>query len=378
LYDSDKLVLAFFPFLCYNRQNGGKNGKYALSKTRAVRARRKQTMKKCVAVLLAVGMAAALCACGTDAGSPSAPAESSQTISEEVSEEVREETSSPAADTNARVPVPADAVTDTNLSYTNPGKMGDNDGPAVCVYAKPGYFRASLDIAVSDIRMQTLRADGRFVNAYIFLGVDILDAGGSWLNCFDAGLVRSGRNGAWHLFYNVYATPEGESAWYESGVKLSADSDYRLVLDTSKEDEKAILSVYEIGSERLIDSVSFSAADMLCDGSNTAYYQNFALDFPDDLKVGADGKPGVSYDAADWPASVLYSSDEGLYMQNINVTDARLYGPDGETVWNEDVNETLGLWPDKTVSDIDYVCTRVVHDTPYSRFRIDLDMNRAE
>ncbi|MGM9611587.1 MAG: hypothetical protein ACI3ZE_08165 [Candidatus Woodwardiibium sp.] len=335
-------------------------------------------MKKCVAVLLAVGMAAALCACGTDAGSPSAPAESSQTISEEVSEEVREETSSPAADTNARVPVPADAVTDTNLSYTNPGKMGDNDGPAVCVYAKPGYFRASLDIAVSDIRMQTLRADGRFVNAYIFLGVDILDAGGSWLNCFDAGLVRSGRNGAWHLFYNVYATPEGESAWYESGVKLSADSDYRLVLDTSKEDEKAILSVYEIGSERLIDSVSFSAADMLCDGSNTAYYQNFALDFPDDLKVGADGKPGVSYDAADWPASVLYSSDEGLYMQNINVTDARLYGPDGETVWNEDVNETLGLWPDKTVSDIDYVCTRVVHDTPYSRFRIDLDMNRAE
>lgn len=144
-------------------------------------------MKKCVAVLLAVGMAAALCACGRDAGSPSAPAESSQTISEEVSEEVREETSSPAADTNARVPVPADAVTDTNLSYTNPGKMGDNDGPAVCVYAKPGYFRASLDIAVSDIRMQTLRADGRFVNAYIFLGVDILDAGGSWINCFDAG-----------------------------------------------------------------------------------------------------------------------------------------------------------------------------------------------
>lgn len=45
-------------------------------------------------------------------------------------------------------------------------------------------------------------------------------------------------------------------------------------------------------------------------------------------------------------------------MQNINVTDARLCGPDGETVWNEDVNETLGLWPDKTVSDIDYVCTR--------------------
>lgn len=104
LGDADKLVLAFFPFLCYNRQNGGKNGKYDLSKARAVGARRKQTMKKCVAVLLAVGMAAALCACGRDAGSPSAPAESSQTISEEVSEEVREETSSPAADTNARVP----------------------------------------------------------------------------------------------------------------------------------------------------------------------------------------------------------------------------------------------------------------------------------
>lgn len=104
LVDSDKLALAFLPFSCYNGQTGGKNGKYALSKTRAVGARRKQTMKKCVAVLLAVGMAAALCAWRRDAGSPSAPAESSQTISEEVSEEVREETSSPAADTNARVP----------------------------------------------------------------------------------------------------------------------------------------------------------------------------------------------------------------------------------------------------------------------------------
>lgn len=193
-------------------------------------------------------------------------------------------------------------MTDTNLSYTNPGKMGDNDGPAVCVYAKPGYFRASLDIAVTISECRPCaRTAGLSTRTFSSASIFWMRAPpGSTAST--QGLVRSGRNGAWHLFYNVYATPEGKSAWYESSVKLSADSDYRLVLDTSKEDEKAILSVYEIGSERLIDSVSFSAADMLCDGSNTAYYQNFALDFPDDLKVGADGKPGVSYDAADWPA----------------------------------------------------------------------------
>ena len=44
LVDSDKLALVFLPFSCYNGQTGGKNGKYALSKTRAVGARRKQTM----------------------------------------------------------------------------------------------------------------------------------------------------------------------------------------------------------------------------------------------------------------------------------------------------------------------------------------------
>ena len=336
---------------------------------KACRTRFKRIAKQTAGFLLCTGFAVWLCACSADV-ELTTPEENSRMHSEpEVSE--MENSRDP------RVPLPSDAEMYTNLTYANPGKMGDNDGPAVCVYAKPGFFRASLDAAVSGIQMQTLRADGRFVNAYIFLGVDITDPeGGYWVNCFDAGLVRSGGTGAWHLFYNVYETADGGSAWYESTVKLADDHDYRPLLDTSGADGKAVLTVIDTTTGAEADRVSFTAAKLLCDGSNTAYYQNFALDFPDDLKIGADGNPGAVYDAADWPASILYSSDEGLYMQNICVADARLYGPNGEAVWDETVTEALGLWPDRTVSAVDYACTYVVRGVPYSAYRIDLDMNR--
>jgi hypothetical protein len=93
----------------------------------------------------------------------------------------------------------------TNLTYDNgSGRMADTDGPAYVVYSKKGCNKATADILLSGVELNNVRKNNnRFVNAYIFLGIDVYDSDGNWINCADTGLCYSGRNGFWHLFYNI-------------------------------------------------------------------------------------------------------------------------------------------------------------------------------
>ena len=46
----------------------------------------------------------------------------------------------------------------TNLDYDNAGRfIGDNDGPAYVIYSKKGYARASVDVLLSDAKVQIER-----------------------------------------------------------------------------------------------------------------------------------------------------------------------------------------------------------------------------
>lgn len=292
----------------------------------------------------------------------------------EPSEEVSEMT---AINKLERVSLPEGASLITNRTYSNPGKMGDNDGPAVCVYAPEGYNKGTLDIALSDVRINTVReSDGKHVNGYIFIGIDVLSGpGGYWVNCFDTGLVYDGADGKWRLFHNIYAnTDSNEAKWYTSKKTLDDTHDYRIEVDSSAENEKCTVNIYDLtDGGKLADTRTFTVKDLKCDGSNTAYYQNFALDYPDNVKVDAEGNVGTTYDNADWVKSTLHSTDENIFMQNIRIIDAKLYKDETEKQWDEGV---LGLWPDSSINDIDYACTTVVSGDDYYKYRIDLDMNR--
>lgn len=328
-------------------------------------------MKRIIAFLCLMLSAVLLLSCAeSDPVSSKSDVLSEEVSKEESAEESREE-SETVSEEIKKEPIPDGAKVITNLDYTNTGKMGDNDGPAYCVYSKTGYNKASMDIAIGKIHIHTLRSDNSFVNAYLFLGCDVYN-GEWWCNCFDAGFCYSGRNPAWHLFYNIYETAaEGEKRWYESSVQLDGTHDYRLILDTSAENEKATVTVWDLTENKKADEVTFSVKSMLQNGSNTAYLMDFALDFPENVRKDRAGN-----NTDDWGEITLFNTDEDLYMQNILVSNVKIWQSGNEYVWDASRSSHRSLWPDKTVTVVDYACTKVIGDGYDSDFRVDLDMNR--
>ena len=132
--------------------------------------------KKIIIACLLAASVLMTAACTNDNSDTSSPTQQSDTtsltepVSKEASEEVsadeskeesKEESKMPV-DKLEKAPLPENATLVTNLDYTNTGKMGDNDGPAVCVYAPEGYNKATLDIRMSEIRINTKRkSDGK-------------------------------------------------------------------------------------------------------------------------------------------------------------------------------------------------------------------------
>ena len=261
----------------------------------------------------------------------------------------------------------------SNLTFSNgDGKMGDQDGPAYCVYSERGVQAASMEIELSQLELQIYREDGAHVNAYIFLGVDVYDAqDGYWKNCADAGLVYSGEDG-WHVFYNLYSSSDpNASTWYESDIRLRDDHDYRLVLDSSQKDERAVLSVFDLTTGNRVDRAIIELQYAKADGSNTAYLTDFALDFPEDTKQGVDGQP-----SEDWIDITLGNTDRGIYMRNLRVKNCRVTRNGVEHDWTEEQTANRGIWPDASMTGIDYECTKVRNAKENLSYIIDLDMNR--
>ncbi len=262
----------------------------------------------------------------------------------------------------------------TNLGFTNSGRyQGDNDGPAYVIYSKIGYNKASFEFHMSQVKVNMRRkSDQRWTNSYIFLGVDVYDENQEFLNCIDAGFCYSGGVQNWHLFYNLLNTTQGES-WYESSVVLDETHDYKLILDCSEKDGAARLSVVDITADnQIVDSAEFEVMYAKKDGSNLSMYQDFAIDFPEDIKRNRAGE----YSKDDWEEITLYNTDEGIYLNNIVIHDAKLYSPDGEYRWSESRTNDHFMWPSAEFRKIDYACTKIRSQEKNNEIVLDLDMNR--
>lgn len=262
----------------------------------------------------------------------------------------------------------------TNLGFTNSGRYeGDNDGPAYVIYSKIGYNKASFEFHMSQAKLNMKRkSDQLWTNSYIFLGVDIYDEKQEFLNCIDAGFCYSGEGQSWHLFYNLLNTNQ-KLSWYESSITLDETHDYKLVLDCSYKDETARISIYDItDGNRIVDSAEFELMYAKKNGSNLSMYQDFAIDFPDNIKKNRAGE----YSENDWEEITLYNTDEGIYLKNIVIHDAKLYLSDREFTWTEGCTNDRFMWPDTTFTKIDYVCTQIRSLTMNSDLILDLDMNR--
>lgn len=262
----------------------------------------------------------------------------------------------------------------TNLGFKNSGRyQGDNDGPAYVIYSKIGYNKASFEFHMSQAKVNMRRkSDQRWTNSYIFLGIDVYDENQKFLNCIDAGFCYSGGVQNWHLFYNLLNTTQGES-WYESSVVLDETHDYKLILDCSEKDGAARLIIVDITADnQIVDSAEFEVMYAKKDGSNLSMYQDFAIDFPEDIKRNRAGE----YSQDDWEEITLYNTDEGIYLNNIVIHDAKLYSPDGEYSWSESRTNDHFMWPSTTFRKIDYACTKIRFQEKNNEMILDLDMNR--
>lgn len=261
----------------------------------------------------------------------------------------------------------------SNRTLSNDGaRMGDEDGPAYCVYSVQGVQAASMEVELSQAEIQIYREDGRHVNAYIFLGADVYHAEeGYWVNCADAGLVYSGEDG-WHVFYNLYSSSDpNASTWYESDLRLNSDHDYRLTLDSSQIDGKAVLSVYDLTTDRRVERVILELQYAKKDGSNTAFLTDFALDYPEDTMQDANGNP-----SDDWLAITLGNTDRGMYLRNVRVRNCTVMRDGVEYAWTNEQTANRGIWPDETMREIDYACTEVRNARENISYIVNLDMNR--
>lgn len=261
----------------------------------------------------------------------------------------------------------------TNLTWKNNGdKVGDNDGPAYVVYSKKGYNKASQIIKVSQMKVNLVRkSDKKTLNGYAFIGMDIYNSKTEqWTNCIDAGLGFIGDTGKCHACINRYSAPPDEPNWWESSVNLDLSHDYKLLLDASQKDEQVTLSIFDVtAGGKKVDSKTFSLYYAKADGSNIAVYQDYAMDFPENVRY--DTKKKLS---TDWEQITLYNTDEGMYMKNIIGSDLHLYNASGDHLWTEDCTADRFMWPDKT-NKIPYVTTTVTQLKKDNETKIDLNMN---
>ena len=264
----------------------------------------------------------------------------------------------------------------TNLGFKNSGKYaGDNDGPAYVVYSKIGYNKASYEFHMSQASINMRRnSDQKWTNSYIFLGVDVYDENEEFLNCIDAGFCYAGGSQEWHLFYNLLHTSESDHfSWYESSISLNPEHDYKLELDCTEKDGYATLRIYDMNDDnKLVDSAEFEVLYAKADGSNLSLYQDYAIDFPEDIKRD---RTGENY-SEDWEEVVLYNTNEGIRLTNIVIKNATLYSPEGAHEWTSARTNDSFMWPSVDHKKIDYPCTRIVEQNKHSELKLDLDMNR--
>ena len=261
----------------------------------------------------------------------------------------------------------------TNLEFINSGRyQGDNDGPAYVIYSKIGYNKASFEFHLSQVKLNMRRkSDQKWTNSYIFLGVDVYDEKEVFLNCIDAGFCYNGGVQNWHLFYNLLNTNQ-EVSWYESAVTLDETHDYKLMLDCSYQDGMATLTIMDITDDnKIVDSAEFEVMYAKKDGSNLSMYQDYAIDYPEDIKKDRTGEN----DSEDWEEITLYNTNEGIYLNHIEIHDAKLYSPEDEYVWTEERTNDHFMWPSVQQRKINYACTKIRGQQKNSQLILDLDMN---
>ncbi len=248
----------------------------------------------------------------------------------------------------------------SNLTFATPSgkKMGDNDGPAYCVYSNVGYNKAEFTFEMPLASFGGVADNGTKVNGYLFLGVDVHDGTPDGMNCCDAGFVTEADGRGWHLFINTLHSSKGASGeWKSNTPTLDPTHIYKLILDTSTLDETAVLTAYDLTDDKVADSITFRLWGAKKDGTNTSFLTNAAIDWTVRPESDFIGKTNANV-------------HQNLYLTNLKIYGINLYKDDKKYSFDTDHR---AIWPDKNMP-VAHECVKVHHITKDDEYVIDIDM----
>ena len=261
----------------------------------------------------------------------------------------------------------------TNLTFANrdDNSMGDMYAPGYCVYSKTGFNKGEMSFEMSQVDVNNWGSKKGHVTCYVFLGISVNNDGGWWMNCCDAGFTYDNETSGWHLFYATATDENGVRGWYSNTKTLNSKHDYKLVLDSSKQDGKVTMTAIDLADGKVADTLEFDLWGSKADGSNTLYLTDIAIDWADEnTLVDTKGNPTTE---DNWVEITKANMGQGIHMNNVRLYDIALYKNDERLVWNKSLTDRRGMWSDKN-DPIDVVTTRVSHIIEDYEYVIDLDL----
>ncbi|HPE94832.1 MAG TPA: discoidin domain-containing protein [Bacillota bacterium] len=233
----------------------------------------------------------------------------------------------------------------TNLTMTNgsDSDMGDQEAPGYCVYSIKGFNGVEMTVELSEIDVNTFDlSKGKRIAAYVFLGVNVYNSAGYWMNCADAGLVYNSEELGWRLFWATATDENGERGWFDGGKALNASHTYTITLTTSKKDGSASICAYDLTAGEEAETLTFDLYGSKKDGSNTSFLTDIAIDWANDATwTDSEGNP-----SRDWEKVFNAALGSGMYMKNVRIYGCSLYKGEEKLVWEEKYTHVRGIWPD--------------------------------
>ena len=261
----------------------------------------------------------------------------------------------------------------TNLTFANRDKnaMGDQYAPGYCVYSKVGYNKAEMTFELSQADVCNRGTKNGYVTCYVFLGIDVRNENGYWMNCCDAGLTYGGETSGWHLFWATATDENGNRGWNADSKALNPKHDYKIVLDSSKKDGRVKLSAIDLYDGSIADTMEFELWGSKADGSNTSYLTDIAIDWADEnTMVDTNGNPTS---IENWVEITKANMGQGIHLKNIRLYDIALYKGKKRYEWKKDLTDRRGIWSDKN-DPITTVTTRISHIVEDYEYIVDLDL----
>ena len=265
--------------------------------------------------------------------------------------------------------------------YAEENLLAGFNNPSYMVTSKKGCSKASMDIDLSAVQANLMgnKEKHEYLIPYILLRYNTYDLGGDIIDMANIGLAyNTGGDGKWHFVYKKFLSnynpvnyPQDENfgednenntsddryseyySWAKSSVNIDPKGKYRITVDGSQKDGYCTASILDVNTGKVIDKIEIEVFYSVKSGNNTSISQLYYTEFSSGLynvQIQNENYFGEhNYNQFYFGAGIVENNHviRSLYINNINISNIKLFRNGQETAWTEDLNSNSGMWPSK-------------------------------